>query len=148
MNSFASQLGVFMRLSEAQSRELSRLRGVRPSADHLARLLLGFSGYSQDGSAVQYLLAGPRNGGSKAELDTTNLTITVKSGEQKTFDRTSVIPATRNRMSRRLSRIAGLDEEVELHAGWRGSRQLQSWTPAAGRVHSQHPCDKRKLCHL
>ncbi|MBZ5689020.1 MAG: DUF6531 domain-containing protein [Acidobacteriia bacterium] len=49
----------------------------------------GFSGYSQDGSAVQYLLAGPRNGGSKAELDTTNLTITVKSGEQKTFDRTT-----------------------------------------------------------
>lgn len=47
----------------------------------------GFSGYSQDGSAVQYLQAGPRNTGASASLDATNLTITLKGGDQKTFDR-------------------------------------------------------------
>ena len=46
----------------------------------------GFSGYSQDGN-VQYLQAGPRNSGAGAKLDATNLVITLKTGEQKTFDR-------------------------------------------------------------
>jgi YD repeat-containing protein len=49
----------------------------------------GFSSYSQDGTAVEYLLAGPRNGGATGELDTTTLTITLKSGEKKAFDPTT-----------------------------------------------------------
>jgi YD repeat-containing protein len=36
---------------------------------------------------VQYLLAGPRNGNASAQLSNSVFTITLKSGEQKTFDR-------------------------------------------------------------
>lgn len=64
--------------------------------DHLVKHLkgsgsiwsYGFSGYSQDQSKVEYLQAGPRNSGASAELDEANFTITLKSGEKKTFDRT------------------------------------------------------------
>jgi YD repeat-containing protein len=49
----------------------------------------GFSSYSPDGTAAGYLTAGPRNGGASAQLNSTSFTITLKSGEQKTFDPTS-----------------------------------------------------------
>jgi YD repeat-containing protein len=50
----------------------------------------GFSAYSSDGSGdALYLTAGPRNGGTAAQLDSTHFTITLKSGEQKTFDQTT-----------------------------------------------------------
>jgi YD repeat-containing protein len=60
----------------------------------------GFSAYSSDGSGGSvYLTAGPRNGGASAQLDSTNFTITLKSGEQKTFDQTTgalLLAADRN----------------------------------------------------
>lgn len=50
----------------------------------------GFSAYSSDGSGGSvYLTAGPRNSGAAAQLDSTHFTITLKSGEQKTFDETT-----------------------------------------------------------
>jgi YD repeat-containing protein len=45
----------------------------------------GFRSYASNGN-VQYLLAGPRNGNASAQLGLSSFTITLKSGEQKTFD--------------------------------------------------------------
>lgn len=49
----------------------------------------GFSSYGTDGNSVQYLLAGPRNGNATALQTSSAFTITLKSGEQKTFDPTT-----------------------------------------------------------
>jgi YD repeat-containing protein len=56
----------------------------------------GFSSYTADGNAVEYLLAGPSNGGATAELDWgelvgggagwTQFTVTYNNGERKVFD--------------------------------------------------------------
>jgi len=46
----------------------------------------GFSSYSSDGKAAVYLTAGPRSAGASAQLNSTTFTITLKSGEQETFD--------------------------------------------------------------
>lgn len=46
----------------------------------------GFSSYSPDGSTVEYLLAGPRNGNATAQQGSSTFTITQKSGEQQIFD--------------------------------------------------------------
>ena len=61
--------------------------------DHLVKNLRGDGsiwsyGYSSGVSNgnVQYLLAGPRNGDASAQLSNSAFTITLKSGEQKTFD--------------------------------------------------------------
>jgi YD repeat-containing protein len=49
----------------------------------------GWSSYSQDGSGSVYYLAGPRNGGSTLQVNPTTWTLTLNSGEKKTFDRMS-----------------------------------------------------------
>ena len=49
----------------------------------------GFSSYGNDNSTANYLLAGPRNGSVTALVDPTKWTLTLKSGEQKTYDRNS-----------------------------------------------------------
>jgi hypothetical protein len=49
----------------------------------------GFSSYGTDNSTAIYLLAGPRNGNVTAQVDATKWTFVAKSGEQKTFDRTT-----------------------------------------------------------
>jgi YD repeat-containing protein len=70
---------------------------VYVGADYLIKQLrgdgsiwsFGFSSYGSDSSTADYLLAGPRNGNVTAQVDSSKWTLTLKSGEQKTFDRNS-----------------------------------------------------------
>jgi YD repeat-containing protein len=54
----------------------------------------GFSSYGTDSSTANYLLAGPRNGNATAQVDASKWTLALKSGEQKTFDRTTGVLLT------------------------------------------------------
>jgi YD repeat-containing protein len=49
----------------------------------------GWSSYTPAGDGSIYLLAGPRNGGSTLQVDTTTWTLIFKNGDKKIFDRAS-----------------------------------------------------------